>query len=175
MIVAEELLEPISEEAPCGEDLSYDASFQELETLAKLKAPLVKVRGQWVQLTAEEIQTALDFWKNKTTGQATVRDLVQMALGGVKAPGGIAFAGSRRISAVELSWDNGRAWHAAELHAEFAPNAWRFWQLSTSVPAGHYTVSVRARDGEGTVQTSKTSGTLPNGADGYHSITLDLA
>jgi DMSO/TMAO reductase YedYZ molybdopterin-dependent catalytic subunit len=89
--------------------------------------------------------------------------------------GGIAFAGSRRISAVELSWDGGRAWHAADLHAEFAPNAWRFWQLTASLPAGHYTVSVRARDGEGTVQTSKTSGTLPNGADGYHRITLDLA
>jgi DMSO/TMAO reductase YedYZ molybdopterin-dependent catalytic subunit len=89
--------------------------------------------------------------------------------------GGIAFAGSRRISAVELSWDGGRVWHAADLHAEFAPNAWRFWQLTTSLPAGHYTVSVRARDGEGTLQTSKTSGTLPNGADGYHSITLDLA
>ena len=89
--------------------------------------------------------------------------------------GGIAFAGSRRISAVELSWDGGRAWHPADLHAEFAPNAWRFWQLTTSLPAGHYNVSVRARDGEGTLQTSKTSGTLPNGADGYHSITLDLA
>ncbi len=37
MIVAEELLEPISEEAPCGEDLSYDPSFQELETLARGK------------------------------------------------------------------------------------------------------------------------------------------
>jgi DMSO/TMAO reductase YedYZ molybdopterin-dependent catalytic subunit len=89
--------------------------------------------------------------------------------------GGIAFAGSRRISAVELSWDGGRAWQAAELHAEFAPNAWRFWQLTTSLPAGHYNVTVRARDGEGTLQTSKASGTLPNGADGYHSITLDLA
>jgi DMSO/TMAO reductase YedYZ molybdopterin-dependent catalytic subunit len=89
--------------------------------------------------------------------------------------GGIAFAGSRRISAVELSWDNGRAWQAAELHTEFAPNAWRFWQLTTSLPAGQYRVSVRARDGEGTLQTSKTSGTLPNGADGYHRITLDLA
>ena len=88
---------------------------------------------------------------------------------------GIAFAGSRRISAVELSWDGGRAWHAADLHAEFAPNAWRFWQLTASLPAGHYKVTVRARDGEGTLQTSKTSGTLPNGADGYHSITLDLA
>ena len=89
--------------------------------------------------------------------------------------GGIAFAGSRRISGVELSWDGGHSWQAAELHAEFAPNAWRFWQLTASLPAGHYSVSVRARDGEGTLQTSKTAGTLPNGADGYHSISLDLA
>ncbi|HEX9096725.1 MAG TPA: molybdopterin-dependent oxidoreductase [Candidatus Dormibacteraeota bacterium] len=89
--------------------------------------------------------------------------------------GGIAFAGSRRINAVELSWDGGRSWQPAELQAEFAPNAWRFWQLAASLPAGHYNVSVRARDGEGTLQTSKATGTLPNGADGYHSITLDLA
>jgi len=45
-------------------------TLAELETLAKLKAPLVKVRGQWVQLTAEEIQAALDYWKKKGTGQA---------------------------------------------------------------------------------------------------------
>ncbi|HEV2331435.1 MAG TPA: type VI secretion system protein TssA [Verrucomicrobiae bacterium] len=37
MINAEELLKPISEEKPCGEDLSYDAGFQELETLVKGK------------------------------------------------------------------------------------------------------------------------------------------
>jgi DMSO/TMAO reductase YedYZ molybdopterin-dependent catalytic subunit len=88
---------------------------------------------------------------------------------------GIAFAGSRRINGVELSWDGGRSWQPAVLQAEFSPYAWRFWQLTTSLAAGHYNVSVRARDGEGTLQTSKTSGTLPNGADGYHSITLDLA
>jgi type VI secretion system protein ImpA len=37
MIVAEELLKPISEEAPCGEDLSYDASLQAIETLVRGK------------------------------------------------------------------------------------------------------------------------------------------
>jgi type VI secretion system ImpA family protein len=37
MINAEELLEPISADAPCGEDLSYDASLQELETMARGK------------------------------------------------------------------------------------------------------------------------------------------
>ena len=37
MIVAEELLEAISDESPCGEDLSYDPGLQELETLARGK------------------------------------------------------------------------------------------------------------------------------------------
>lgn len=37
MIVAEELLKPISDEWPCGEDLSDDASLQELETMARGK------------------------------------------------------------------------------------------------------------------------------------------
>jgi SNF2 family DNA or RNA helicase len=61
---------------------------RELETLAKLKAPLVRVRGQWVQVSAEEIQAALAFWKKKeSTG--TLRDVVQMALGAKPAPGGL--------------------------------------------------------------------------------------
>ena len=38
MISAEELLKPISDENPCGEDLYYDPSFQELESLMKGKA-----------------------------------------------------------------------------------------------------------------------------------------
>jgi len=37
MINAEELLKPISDEKPCGEDLSYDPGIQELETLMKGK------------------------------------------------------------------------------------------------------------------------------------------
>jgi DMSO/TMAO reductase YedYZ molybdopterin-dependent catalytic subunit len=88
---------------------------------------------------------------------------------------GIAFASARRIGGVELSWDGGKSWHAAELQAEFSPYAWRFWHFSPSLPAGHYNVSVRARDGEGTLQTSMPAPTLPNGADGYHTIGLDLA
>lgn len=102
-----------------------------------------------------------------TDGAALAAGSVQFA--------GIAFAGARRISGVELSWDGGRSWQPAELQAEFSPHAWRFWQLSTSIAAGHYNVKVRARDGEGTLQSSKSAPTLPNGADGYHTITLDLA
>jgi SNF2 family DNA or RNA helicase len=68
-------------------------SLQELETLARIKAPLVKVRGQWVLLNADEIQAALDFWKKKGAGKASAREIVQMALGAAKVPGGIKFEG----------------------------------------------------------------------------------
>jgi len=64
-------------------------SFEELQRLAKFKAPLVKVRGQWVLLDAEEIQAAIQFWKRKASEQTTLREVVQMALGGEKAPGNI--------------------------------------------------------------------------------------
>jgi SNF2 family DNA or RNA helicase len=53
---------------------------KELLALAKLKAPLVRVRGQWVQLSAAEIQAALDL--RKRGGAAfTGRDLLRLALG----------------------------------------------------------------------------------------------
>jgi SNF2 family DNA or RNA helicase len=68
-------------------------SLQELQLLARLKAPLVKVRGQWVQLNAEEIQAALKVWKRKTADELTVRAIVRMALGAGTAPGGMPFAG----------------------------------------------------------------------------------
>jgi SNF2 family DNA or RNA helicase len=68
-------------------------SVKELEALAKLKAPLVQLRGQWMQLDAREIQAALDFWKRRAAEQTTLRDVVQMALGKASVPGGLAFEG----------------------------------------------------------------------------------
>jgi SNF2 family DNA or RNA helicase len=58
-----------------------------------LKTPLVRVRGQWVQANAEDIQAALDFWKKKRTSQATLRELVQMALGAGAGPAGLEVSG----------------------------------------------------------------------------------
>jgi SNF2 family DNA or RNA helicase len=65
----------------------------ELELLARLKAPLVKLRGQWVQLTAAEIQAALELWQKQGQGRAKVRDLLQMALGARTPAPGIEFGG----------------------------------------------------------------------------------
>lgn len=68
-------------------------THEELTELARLKSPLVKIRGQWVQLTAEEIQAACEFWKQKKMTQVSVRDLVRMRLGGSEKVFGIEFGG----------------------------------------------------------------------------------
>jgi len=139
---------------------------------------------KWVTRISFSASDKPGYWENNGWDERAIvktmsridrpSDGAALAAGSVQF-GGIAFAGSRRISGVELSWDGGRSWQAADLQAEFSPYAWRFWQLSTSIAAGHYNVKVRARDGEGTLQPSQSAPTLPNGADGYHTISLDLA
>ena len=54
-------------------------SPEELQELADLKVPLVRFRGQWVEINADGIQAAADFWRNRN--QVTLRDAVQIGLG----------------------------------------------------------------------------------------------
>ena len=68
-------------------------TLAELVALAKLKTPLVKVRGQWIRVKQEEIEAAIALLQKKTGGEASVREVVQMALGGGTAPGGLPFGG----------------------------------------------------------------------------------
>ncbi len=56
-------------------------SLEELQELARLKSPLVQLRGQWVEVNAEEIRAAVDLWQKRQEGAATAREVVQMALG----------------------------------------------------------------------------------------------
>ncbi len=70
-------------------------TLRELEALVRMKAPLVRVRGQWVEMSSQEIQTAIDFWEKKGTEEASVRDIIQMALGVKDAPQGFDFNGVR--------------------------------------------------------------------------------
>src|SRR5262245_37429405 len=78
----------------------HTLTLKELEALVRLKVPLVQVRGQWVQLSAEEIQAAIDFWKANPAGKATVRDVMRMALGATDAPAGLPLSGVTATGAV---------------------------------------------------------------------------
>ncbi|MFI5346595.1 MAG: DEAD/DEAH box helicase [Elusimicrobiota bacterium] len=60
---------------------------EELDALSKLKEPLVRLRGRWVEADGEAIRAAAEFWKK--TEQSTLRDVVRMSLGGGQAPPGL--------------------------------------------------------------------------------------
>ena len=64
----------------------------ELRALAKMKEPLVRVRGQWVHMTAEEIRAALDLWRTKKA-PTPLRDVLRIALGATTTLGPLAVAG----------------------------------------------------------------------------------
>ncbi len=87
---------------------------------------------------------------------------------------GIAFAGDRGISKVEVSVDGGKTWMAATLKDPLGPYTWRLWRLEWDARPGQYNVVVRATDGTGQVQPSTMTDTLPNGATGWdtHPVTI---
>ncbi|HEY0753157.1 MAG TPA: molybdopterin-dependent oxidoreductase [Ktedonobacteraceae bacterium] len=90
--------------------------------------------------------------------------------------GGLAFAGNRGIQQVEISTDDGQTWNQAQLAPPLSKDAWVFWTYQWHpTDRGHYTLSARATDGTGQLETKATQSTVPNGATGYHSVPVDLA
>ncbi|HLJ34497.1 MAG TPA: molybdopterin-dependent oxidoreductase [Ktedonobacteraceae bacterium] len=101
------------------------------------------------------------------------RPFGRIALGKTVEVGGVAFAGNRGIEKVEVSTDAGLTWNTATLQPALSQDSWVFWtwQWKPTTP-GQYTLAVRATDGTGDVQTSRKQGTVPNGATGYHEVSV---
>ena len=90
--------------------------------------------------------------------------------------GGVAFAGDRGISKVEVSVDGGKTWQEAVLKPAIANLTWRLWAFEWHPSStGQYTVYARATDGTGAVQTSAPTDNFPDGATGYAMIALGVS
>jgi DMSO/TMAO reductase YedYZ molybdopterin-dependent catalytic subunit len=84
--------------------------------------------------------------------------------------GGTAWAQQRGIAAVEVRIDDGD-WREAQLGAEVSDDTWSQWSLRWEDAApGDHTVTVRATDGEGEVQTEERADPVPDGASGWHTV-----
>ncbi|HLH71781.1 MAG TPA: molybdopterin-dependent oxidoreductase, partial [Chloroflexota bacterium] len=79
---------------------------------------------------------------------------------------GIAFAGDRGISRVQISVDEGKTWQDALLKPPLASLAWRLWQYQWDAPPGNGSIFVQATDGTGRVQWPLPQDTVPDGATG---------
>ena len=103
------------------------------------------------------------------------RPFGKLPLGHTIEIAGISFAGNRGIQRVEVSTDDGLTWHDATLQPPLSQDSWVFWSWQwTPLLPGSYTLTARATDGTGEVQTSQKQGTVPNGATGYHYVTVQV-
>lgn len=122
------------------------------------------------------------FWQQRGwTNRGTVRTTAIIAtpradsvITGAVTVGGVAFAGDRGISRVEVSLDDGRSWTSATLKGPaLSGTTWVLWTYAFDPPAGGaYRIIVRAVDGGGSVQEAAGAPPFPDGASGYDSITL---
>jgi DMSO/TMAO reductase YedYZ molybdopterin-dependent catalytic subunit len=93
---------------------------------------------------------------------------------GAVAIGGVAWAVYRGISQVQVRFDEGE-WLNAELAGVPSNDTWVQWVYRTvDLAPGRYTVEARALDGDGVPQPEERAEVAPNGAQGYHRITLTV-
>ena len=79
--------------------------------------------------------------------------------------GGIAWAGTRGISKVEVSIDEGD-WHEAQLRTPLSEKTWVLWRYDWPYQEGTHTFAVRCYEGDGTMQLVDEAGVHPSGATG---------
>lgn len=84
---------------------------------------------------------------------------------------GVAWAQTRGIEEVEVSIDEG-PWQVAELGAEVNDTTWRQWKLPWAVTPGRHTITCRATDSSGEVQTGERARPMPDGSTGWHSVVV---
>lgn len=94
-----------------------------------------------------------------TTGEVTVA--------------GVAWAQHRGISRVEVRVDGG-AWQEATLAPTVSVDTWVQWSWRWPATPGEHTLQVRATDRDGGTQSPLTAPVAPDGATGWHSVTVTV-
>ncbi len=85
--------------------------------------------------------------------------------------GGVAWAQHRGIKAVEVRIDDG-SWQPAQLGAAYSDDTWRLWTFAWAATPGSHTITARATDNTGAVQTEQPAPPAPDGASGWPTISV---
>ncbi len=84
---------------------------------------------------------------------------------------GVAWAVLREVTRVEVQVDEG-PWRDAELGEAYERTTWRQWVLPWTPAPGEHTIRVRATDSDGATQTSEVTDVAPDGARGWHTVSV---
>lgn len=116
----------------------------------------------WSALAPIKTQSRIDTPRDSSTIKA-----------GKIAIAGVAWAPTRGISKVEVRVDDG-PWREATLGPELAKTTWRQWWIKWSATPGEPSITVRATDGNGVLQSSNRTPVDPDGAEGWHIVNITV-
>ncbi|MEU8208158.1 molybdopterin-dependent oxidoreductase [Micromonospora sp. NPDC049044] len=86
---------------------------------------------------------------------------------------GVAWAQHRGISRVEVRVDGGD-WQQAQLAPTVSVDTWVQWSWRWDATPGEHRLEVRATDATGETQTERTQDVAPDGATGWHTVTVTV-
>ncbi|MFJ3880873.1 molybdopterin-dependent oxidoreductase [Streptomyces sp. NPDC090077] len=115
------------------------------------------VKRKWARRAPIKTQARID----------TPKPFARPAAGTVVVAG-VAWAQRRGITRVEVRIDDG-PWQDGDLAPQATVDTWRQWSYLWKATPGGHTITVRATDGTGQVQTEQRARTIPDGASGWHS------
>jgi DMSO/TMAO reductase YedYZ molybdopterin-dependent catalytic subunit len=92
----------------------------------------------------------------------------------IKEISGIAFAGTKTITKVEVSTDGGQNWRVAELLPRRSKYAWQRWRSPWTPQPGSHQLVVRAY-ADGVMQSEEQRDALPEASSGWHGFITNLA
>jgi DMSO/TMAO reductase YedYZ molybdopterin-dependent catalytic subunit len=122
------------------------------------------------------------FWTDRgwsAKGPIKTESRIDVPGGGHLSPGenviaGVAWAQHTGIARVELKIGDAD-WVACDLADEPTIDSWRQWSYRWDADPGHYTIAVRATDASGYTQTGTEADVVPDGATGWHTISVDVS
>ncbi|MCV7381176.1 oxidoreductase [Mycobacterium alsense] len=135
---------------------------------------------KWVvDLELTRFDRATAYWTRQGwAAQAPIKteSRIDVPRGGQKVPvgpvvfGGVAWAQNRGVRAVEVRIGDG-GWRPAELGASYSNETWRLWSFPWEAKSpGKQTITVRAIDNTGAIQTEQQASPVPDGATGWHTV-----
>ena len=86
---------------------------------------------------------------------------------------GVAWAPHKGISKVEVQVDDG-PWQVAQLASVASVDTWRLWSLPWNATPGDHRLRVRATDNAGVTQTEERAKPIPDGATGWHEVSVHV-
>jgi DMSO/TMAO reductase YedYZ molybdopterin-dependent catalytic subunit len=142
------------------------------------------MNAKWLTEIEVTDQVYLGYWQERgwsNDARIKTTSIIYYPTPGVQVNGstpiaGVAFAGDRGISKVEVSVDGGNEWNVATLKPSRSPYSWVLWAYEwTPTTAGTAKIVVRATDGKGQLQDPTATDPFPDGASGYSSVQVTVA